>query len=130
VVLADAEVDIELTLLVTLIGIFTLDDVSSRLLLPLLAAATAAGRGCFGAAVEDTVLDEMAEEDELVDVHPPFEVVVAEDIDVGDSRLDWGLSFFLNCCDIIRSKSVAGLSLRVTASPSGDTGFVDDVVDI
>ena len=48
-------------------GIFTLDDVSSRLLLPLLAAATAAGRGCFGAAVEDTVLDEMAEEDELVD---------------------------------------------------------------
>jgi hypothetical protein len=125
----------ELTLLVTLIGIFTLDDVSSRLLLPLLAAVTAAaGRGCFDAAVEDTVvLAAMAGEDELINVPPPFVVVVVvvEDIDVGDNRLDaWGLSVFLNCCDIIRSKSVAGLSLRVVASPSGDTGFVDDVVDI
>ena len=126
----------ELTLLVTLIGIFTLDDVSSRLLLPLLAATTAAaGRGCFDAAVEDTVvLAAMADEDEFISVPPPFVVVVVvvvEDIDVGDNRLDaWGLSVFLNCCDIIRSKSVAGLSLRVVASPSGDTGFVDDVVDI
>jgi hypothetical protein len=125
----------ELTLLVTLIGIFTLDDVSSRLLLPLLAATTAAaGRGCFDAAVDDTVvLAAMADEDELINVPPPFVVVVVvvEDIDVGDNRLDaWGLSVFLNCCDIIRSKSVAGLSLRVVASPSGDTGFVDDVVDI
>ena len=106
IAVADVEVNIlcwleELTL-VTLIGILTSDDARSRLLLPL--AAATVGHGCCFDAVEDTVLA-MAEEDELIDVPPPF-VVVVEVIDVGD-RLNWSLLVFQNCRDIIQSKSVA-----------------------